>query len=143
MKDFVYRRLSAKDRVWKWQDRALVKNHFPGAPHITVYQAVGYNLVGSFRTVEWTTEMLSTEAIPSSKTEERLWASILLAILGYAYHVSDLQLEDEKSIFTSRHREDKSIIVEVENEVAGLGERGSFIPFREKGHPMHSASTRL
>ena len=71
-------------------------------------------MVGFFRTVAWTTVMLSTEAIRSSKTEERLWASILLAILGYAYYVSDLKPEDEKSIFTSRHREDKSIILEPE-----------------------------
>jgi hypothetical protein len=75
--------------------------------------------------------MLSTEAIPSSKTEERLWASTLLAILGYAYYVHDLKLEDERSVFISRHREDKSIIMDAEKEMQDLAKEAlSFLSGR-------------
>ena len=116
-----------------WLERGLLKHHFPGAPHITVDHSAGYNVVGSFRTTEWTPVMLSTEAIPSSKTEERLWASTLLAILGYAYYVHDLKLEDERSVFMSRHREDKSIIMDAEKEMQDLAKEALSFLSGKKG----------
>jgi hypothetical protein len=133
IKDFVYPKKNAKDRVMTWLERGLLKHHFPGAPHITVDHSAGYNVVGSFRTTEWTPVMLSTEAIPSSKTEERLWASTLLAILGYAYYVHDLKLEDERSVFTSRHREDKSIIMDAEKEMQDLAKEALSFLSGKKG----------
>ena len=52
IKDFVYRNKSSKDPVATWLERGVAKHHFPGAPHITVDSAVGYNMVGTFQTTE-------------------------------------------------------------------------------------------
>ena len=120
IKDFVYRNKSSKDRVATWLERGVAKYHFPGAPHITVDSAVGYNMVGTFQTTEWSPIMLSTEVIPSAKNEERLWASTLLAILSYSYYVNDLKIEGEQSVFTSRHRKDKSIMMDAEKEMQDM-----------------------
>ena len=45
---------------------------------------------------------------------------MLLAILSYSYYVTDLNIEGEQSVFTSRHRKDKSIMMDAEKEMQDM-----------------------